>query len=130
MPFIQRQHARIERGEGVSLAIAQARDDQAIGLVWLAVRPRPGVTGLGYWVIPSARRHGHGTRAVRLASDWALRRPQARRVEAWVEPQNQASQRLLAAAGFAREGVLRSFLTFGDRRADAVVFARAHDAAE
>jgi ribosomal-protein-alanine N-acetyltransferase len=50
------------------------------------------------------------------------------RVEAWVEPENVASQSLLTAAGFTREGVLRSFLAYPTRRADAVVFSRiAHD---
>jgi [ribosomal protein S5]-alanine N-acetyltransferase len=128
--FIQRQRARIERGEGVSLAIAEARADEARGLVWLAVRSQPGVTGLGYWVVPSARRQGYGLRAVRLACDWALQRPETHRVEAWVEPENVPSQRLLAAAGFVREGVLRSFLTVGARRADAIVFARFRDGPE
>ncbi|MEU4397836.1 hypothetical protein [Micromonospora orduensis] len=34
------------------------------------------------------------------------------------------ARRVLAAAGFVEEGVLRSFLAFPDRRADAVVMAR------
>jgi len=46
------------------------------------------------------------------------------RVEAWVEPDNAASLRVLGAAGFTREGVLRSFLSYQRRRADAVVFSR------
>lgn len=41
-----------------------------------------------------------------------------------MEPANEASQRVLRAAGFEREGVLGSYLDFGSRRADAVVFAR------
>ena len=45
-------------------------------------------------------------------------------MEAWTEPANTGSQRVLLHAGFAREGVLRSFLSFGDRRADAVVLSR------
>jgi RimJ/RimL family protein N-acetyltransferase len=31
---------------------------------------------------------------------------------------------VLAAAGFTREGVLRSFLAYADRRVDVVVFSR------
>jgi RimJ/RimL family protein N-acetyltransferase len=49
------------------------------------------------------------------------------RLEAWVEPGNRPSQRLLAATGFTREGVLRSFLSFPDQRADAIVFSRIRD---
>jgi [ribosomal protein S5]-alanine N-acetyltransferase len=122
--FIARQRGRIENGEGMSLAIADAVNDQALGLLWLGIRPQPGVLGLGYWVIPAARRRGLAARAVRLASDWALERDDVARVEAWLEPDNITSQRLLASAGFAREGLLRSFLVYELRRADAVVFAR------
>jgi transposase len=68
-----------------------------------------------------------GTRAVRLGANWALARPGIARLEALVEPDNQPSQRLLVSAGFAREGVLRSFLSFADRRADAIVFSRVRD---
>jgi len=123
LAFIRRQRQRIESGEGVSLAIAEASTDRASGGVWLGVRPQPGVIGLGYWVVPSVRGRGFGTRAARLAAAWALSSMDVARVEAWVEPTNIASQRLLLSAGFTREGVLRSFLSFGDRRADAVVFA-------
>jgi RimJ/RimL family protein N-acetyltransferase len=125
--FIDRQRLRIERGEGVSLAATDAATDRAAGLVWLAVRPQPGVLGLGYWVVPRARGRGVGTRAVRLAVAWALGGGDVARVEAWVEPGNLPSQRLLAAAGFTREGVLRSFLSLPGGRSDAVVFSRTTD---
>lgn len=124
LAFIRRQQQRIGRGEGVSLAIADASTDNASGAVYLGSRPQSGVMGLGYWVIPSARGRGFGVRAVRLAVTWALRGAGMARVEAWVEPDNVASQRLMAAAGFTREGVLRSFLSFQGERADAVVFSR------
>jgi hypothetical protein len=65
---------------------------------------------------------GNGEGAI--ASDWALGPAGMARVEAWVEPGNETSQRLLSCAGFTREGVLRSFLGFGAARADVVVFAR------
>ncbi|HWH93662.1 MAG TPA: GNAT family N-acetyltransferase [Baekduia sp.] len=121
--FIARQLARAEAGEGLSLAIADAATGVAQGLVWLGVRPQSGVVGIGYWVVPAARGRGIARRAVRLAARWSLLIQGERRVEAWVEPDNEPSQRVLRAAGFRRERVLRSFLDFGSRRADAVVFA-------
>ena len=122
--FVYRQWSRAERGEGLSLAVADTATDEALGLIALLLRPQPGVAGLGYWVIPQARGRGLATHAAALLSSWALADGGFARVEAWAEPANAASQRVLLAAGFAREGVLRSFLSFGDRRADAVVFAR------
>ncbi|WFE42788.1 GNAT family protein [Micromonospora sp. WMMD998] len=121
---MRRQWSRADSGAGVSLAIADQVTGQAIGSIVLMLRPQPGVVGFGYWVIPSMRGRGIATRAVMLASAWALDVAGIERVEAWVEPDNRASQRVLAAAGFAQEGVLRSFLAFPGRRADAVVFSR------
>ena len=120
--FIARQLARAEHGKGLSLAITDAATGLARGLIWLAVRPQPGVLGIGYWVVPAARGAGLARRAVRLATRWSLLEGAAR-VEAWVEPGNEASQRVLLAAGFEREAVLRSFLASETRRADAVMFS-------
>jgi len=120
--FIARQLARAEQGEGLSLAITDASTGLAQGSVWLGVRPQPGVVGIGYWVVPAARGRGVARRAVRLATRWSLLQGVAR-VEAWVEPDNERSQHVLRAAGFHREGVLRSFLAFGTRRTDCVVFS-------
>ncbi|AVT32587.1 MULTISPECIES: GNAT family N-acetyltransferase [unclassified Plantactinospora] len=125
--FIRRQWSRADSGEGVSLAIADAVTGQAIGSAVLMLRPQPGVAGLGYWLIPSARGRGIATRAARLASSWAIDVAGIARVEAWVEPENEASRRVLTAAGFEQEGVLRSFLAFAGRRADAVVFSKIRD---
>jgi len=122
--FIYRQWRRNKEGEGLSLAIANSISNEAVGLLWLAVRPQHDVLGIGYWIVPNARGRGVGSRAVHLATDWALQTQGAARVEAWVEPDNFASLHLLTSAGFTREGVLRSFLSFDNRRADAVVFSR------
>lgn len=122
--FIERQWARQTTGEGVSLAIADAATDRALGLISLRFRAQPGVVGTGYWLAPSARGRGCARRAVGLASRWALTHAGFARIEAWVEPGNHASQSVLTHAGFTREGTLRSFLIFEDDRVDAVVFSR------
>ncbi len=126
LAFIRRQWGRLDSGEGLSLALEGAAASEAVGLTVLMLHPRwPGVAEIGYWVIPRARGRGLATRAIRLASRWALSEAGLARVEALVEPGNSASQRALLGAGFRAEGVLRSFLTSNDgRRADAVVFSR------
>ena len=122
--FIYRQWRRLEEGVGIALALALAESDQAVGHVYLAVRPQPLVLGLGYWVVPESRGRGLAARAARLATGWAFTALGAARVEAWVRPDNEPSLRTLASAGFQREGLLRSFLAWGDERSDMVVFSR------
>ena len=128
--FVRRQWSRASVGEGVSLAIVDRRAagadaGPAVGACVLMLRPQAGVAGIGYWLVPAARGLVLASAAVRLLSSWALADAGLARVEALVEPGNAPSLRVLAAVGFEREGVLRSFLAFPDgRRSDAVVLSR------
>jgi RimJ/RimL family protein N-acetyltransferase len=124
LAFIHRQHDRLTEGQGVSLAVADHGTDEALGLVILQPRPQQGVAGLGYWIVPEARRRGLAARAVGLMTGWGLGASGFARVEAWVEPDNTASQRVLESNGFEREGLLRAFLVLGTRRADVLVYSR------
>ena len=54
---------------------------------------------------------------------WAVTDAGLARVEALVEPDNIASQRVLEKAGFRREGLLRSYLVFDRQRADAFIYS-------
>jgi len=114
--------SRLDTGIGVSMVIADARADTALGQPYIGVRPQPFVVGLGYWIVPDARRQGLATRAVQLGSTWALQTLGAARVEAWAAVSNEPSQRVLSAAGFTWEGVLRAFL--GDAGGGASIRSR------
>lgn len=121
--FIHRQWTRAENGEGVSLAIVDAESDRAIGLIRVAFRPQRLVAGLGYWIVPPERGRGAATAAVRLVVPWAMSAMALHRLEAWVEPDNAASQSVLRGAGFHKEGRLRNFLTIQGKPSDALVFS-------
>jgi ribosomal-protein-alanine N-acetyltransferase len=122
--FIERQWDRTDSGQGWSLAIADAATDRALGCAVLMLRPQAGVAGIGYWLVPRERRLGYGSRAVALLTAWGLAQSGMERIEAWVEPGNVASTRLLERCGYVLEGRLRSFLSLPTRRTDALVFSR------
>ena len=98
--------------------------ERAVGLVVMMLRPQSGVVGLGYWIVPSARGCGYASHAATLASTWAVGPGGFARIEAWVQPGNVASQTVLVTAGFEAEGRLRSFLSIGAARSDALVYSR------
>jgi len=122
--FIERQWSRLDNAEGISLAIHGNDLGRAVGLVVMLLRPQPGVIGLGYWIVPSARRRGYAIAAATLASTWAIAEGGFARIEAWVEPENTTSQHVLTSAGFDLEGRLRSFLATSPTRSDALVYSR------
>ena len=139
-------------GAGLTLAIADARTGEALGAVGLLYRPTPGTVpvassaeagppglvfrpdpgsaGIGYWVLERARGRGLASSAVSLLVEWAFDRAQLHRVEALVEPDNIASQRVLQRARFEREGRLRSYLPVPEKRTDALIYARVRDPSE
>ena len=125
--WIARQHGRLDLGEGLSLAIADVEDAVARGYAGLLLREMLRTAGIGYWLVPDARGGGRATRAVGLLARWALAEAGVDRVEAHVEPGNDASQRVLERAGFRRERLLRSYLSFPTRRADALVYVLMSD---
>jgi RimJ/RimL family protein N-acetyltransferase len=121
--WIERQWGRSDKGQGLSLAIADERSGEALGNINLLFCQQPGSVAIGYWLVERARGHGLGSRAVALLARWAVTDADLARVEALVLPDNVASQRVLEKAGFQREGLLRSYLVLDGRRADALIYS-------
>jgi RimJ/RimL family protein N-acetyltransferase len=110
-------------GSELHLLVVDAGTDRLLGAIGLTVDRADGRGVLGYWVASEARSRGVATRAVRLLSAWALEELDLGRVQINVEPDNEASQRVAEAAGFTREGVLRSYAVIKGRRRDMIVFS-------
>lgn len=136
LAYLERQSWRQERGLGCSFAIADAATNEAVGQIglWLRGQAPDGATGyreaahgraaIGYWIAPSRRRRGYATDALRAIADWALRLPEVYRLELFIEPWNEGSWRAAEAAGFEREGLLRSWQVIGAKRCDMLAYSR------
>lgn len=85
---------------------------------------RGATTEIGYWIMPGFRGHGVAGRAARLLAAWAIGAGGMQRVEIRAATGNIGSQRSALAAGFRREGVLRSAGFTHQGRVDLVVFGR------
>lgn len=122
--FVTRQWERSESGAGISFAITLLDSDTAVGITTLLRHFKYDcVYEIGYWLIPGARGSGLATRAVRLASKWAISLKHVERVEAYVDITNSASIRTLLKADFQQEGVLRRYLKFDDTVSDCAVLS-------
>ena len=119
--WLDRQDVRSRSGLGISLAIAENESgrDEAVGAVVLMHRGH-GVYGLGYWLLPAARRRGLASRAVALVVEWTLAQTGVAELEALVEPWNEASIRVAERAGFTRDRLLRAEISVAGREADVV----------
>ena len=77
---------------------------------------------IGYALRSDHWRKGLAREAVSLALDWAFRRLDLQRIEADIDPANDASRQLLLRLGFASEGVLRQRFFVGDVVSDSELF--------
>jgi RimJ/RimL family protein N-acetyltransferase len=91
-------------GERAAMTIRTAADEFAGEIALFDFNHQTREATIGFRVLPEFRRLGYASRAARLVSDWAYTIG-THRVVAGAEPDNVASQRVLEAAGFEREGV-------------------------
>ncbi len=106
-----------------SWAIAHLHNDQLIGTVSLFLlsgEPRRGE--IGYALIPAYQRQGLAQEALRLALSEAFETHGLQRVEADVDPRNQASWRLLEGLGFTLERIEPQRWRVGDEFADSAIY--------
>ncbi|MCD6725657.1 MAG: GNAT family N-acetyltransferase [Solirubrobacteraceae bacterium] len=112
------------------LAVVDAEDPaRMLGACGLhAVDRERGRAEIGYWTAPWARRRAVATRALRLLSGWALTpAPDGlglARLELYVEPDNELSQRVAGAAGFLRGDLVRGGIVLRGRRHDVLRYSR------
>ncbi len=121
--FISTREESRRSGESLDLAVVDDGDGRVLGSVGVVSFDFAHRRGeLGYWMAPEERGRSVATRAVRLLSELAFERLALARLTIYAATGNTASQRVAERAGFTREGVLRSFLSAGGGRDDAVIF--------
>ncbi len=114
-------------GRHATFAIEDRASGGLVGMIGLDGGAVPERASVGYWLAPAARGRGLATRAVRLVAAWAFADPVLERLELTTLVGNDPSGRVAIRAGFRREGILRRFLPFRERRVDAVMYAMVRD---
>ncbi len=101
------ERTRREWADGTKAAYAVVRadgPDHLLGSVNVAIAG--GVGNAGYWVVPSARRQGIATRALRLLTDWAFRDAEIGVMLLEIRPENLGSIGAAEAVGYHEAGTL------------------------
>lgn len=122
--WIDRQRGRHAEGVGWSFAIAHAESGTAVGAIGLWLRNlSAGRASVGYSVAPAHRGRGFATDALRAVTTFAWTVRVLHRVELYVETWNTGSIHVAEAAGYQREGLLRSYQEIGGTRRDMLLYA-------
>lgn len=111
--------------ERFSFAIADAESYTAVGAIGLSLQDlSAGRATAGYAVSPLHRGRGIATSALKALTSFAWTIAALHRVELYIEPLNTSSIHVAEAAGYQREGLLRSHQEIGGTRRDMLLYAR------
>ena len=123
--FIARQPGLRARGEFLGLAVTDETKRPFLGHVMLhTLAWRHKRAEIGYWLVPSARGHGVGAKAVGMLVDWAFEELELERIEITTTPDNGAARALATSLGFVEEGVMIGRNLERGRRVDVMLLAR------
>jgi RimJ/RimL family protein N-acetyltransferase len=110
-------------GPSRTFAVRASKSGELVGGVQLRVRNEQ-VAEISYWTYPAHRERGFAARATRLACTFAFADLGVQRIEAYVEPNNCPSRRVVEAAGFLEGGLMPDHeLTQGGERRDMILYA-------
>jgi len=98
----------------------EKKDGTKIGYIFHMLS-KSKVPVIGYAIIPSERGNGFCSEAVQIIVDYLYLSKQIIRIQAEIDPENIASQKVLEKVGFKMEGILRkSFFSRGNWRDSAM----------
>lgn len=120
--WLARQHQRAATGRGYSFAVEA--NEECVGQIGLWLRDRDqGRATVGYWIRPTRRGQGYALSALRTLTEWAWNLADLHRLQLHIDPTNVPSLRTAERAGYAREGLLRSWQKIGDEHRDMLVYS-------
>jgi [ribosomal protein S5]-alanine N-acetyltransferase len=123
LAWIRRQRGQLAERARFSFAIADAESDTAMGAIGLGLRDlSAGRATAGYAVSSLHRGCGIATSALQALTRFAWTIPALYRVELYIEPWNHSSIHVAEAAGYQREGLLRSYREIGGTRRDMLLY--------
>jgi [ribosomal protein S5]-alanine N-acetyltransferase len=124
LEWIHRQRGQLAERQRFSFAIAEADSGNAVGAIGLGLRDlSAGRATAGYAVSPLHRGRGIATSALQALTTFAWTIPAVCRVDLYIEPWNTSSINVAEAAGYRREGLLRSYQEIGGTRRDMLLYA-------
>jgi RimJ/RimL family protein N-acetyltransferase len=108
LEWLERQRRKHDDGSW-SLVIRDAMTEDPVGFIGLGPLANPSTGQTGYWVLSHARGRGIATSALRIVLRFAFEEQGLQRVQALIEPWNEASIRTAERCGLRREGLLRAY---------------------
>ena len=116
---------KIETNEGINWAITLKGDDKMLGVIGhYRIKPEHYRAEVGYMILPEYHGKGITTEAVQCVVDYGFNTMQLHSIEGVIDPENEASQRVLQKCGFVKEAHFKENEFYDGKFIDAVVYSK------
>jgi len=99
----------------------EKKDGTKIGAIFHFLEGRQ--LEIGYALIPSERRKGYCTEALKIMVDYLFLLKETVRVQAHTDVKNVGSQKVLEKVGFKKEGTIRKYVFVNGKWRDALLYS-------
>lgn len=125
LAHIKMMEDKIETNEGINWAITLKGDDKMLGVIGhYRIKPEHYRAEVGYMILPEYHGKGITTEAVQCVVDYGFNTMQLHSIEGVIDPENEASQRVLQKCGFVKEAHFKENEFYDGKFIDAVVYSK------
>jgi ribosomal-protein-alanine N-acetyltransferase len=124
LAHIQMINDKIDSNEGINWAITLKGEDRLIGIIGhYRLKPEHYRCEIGYMILPEYNGRGITTEAVKAVLAYGFDDLQMHSIEAVIDPENIASERVLLKNGFVKEAHFIENEFYDGRFIDAAIFS-------
>lgn len=116
--------AKIENNEGINWAIELKSTNQFVGIIGhYRIKPENFRAELGYMILPEFQGNGITTEAIRSTVNYGFDVMHLNSIEAIIDPENLASEKVLQKNGFVKEAHILENEFFEGQFLDTVIYS-------
>lgn len=117
-------NARIDSNEGINWAITVKPSNELIGIIGhYRIKPESFRAEIGYMILPEFHGNGITTEAIKATVDYGFDVMNLHSIEAIIDPENYASERVLQKNGFVKEAHILENEYYNGKFLDTVIYS-------
>jgi ribosomal-protein-alanine N-acetyltransferase len=115
---------KIDSNEGINWAITLKGNPKLIGIIGhYRIKPEHFRSEIGYMLLPEYHGRGIISEAIKETLNYGFKKMKLHSVEAIIDPENLASERVLQKSGFLKEAHLKENEYFDGRFLDTIIYS-------
>jgi [ribosomal protein S5]-alanine N-acetyltransferase len=124
LAHIEMIYEKIENNEGINWAITLKNAPKLIGLIGhYRIKPEHFMAEIGYMLLPEYQGKGIITEAIKETVKYGFEIMKLHSIEAVIDPENLASEKVLQKSGFEKEAHLKENEYYEGRFLDSVIYS-------